>query len=145
MGGDHHLLTATAKLALATAKQVRTSVTGNTISIPDVTVLGPPFAAFARQDRPWTPHSLADCWAQIVLLVLELPTCLPEEALQILQAHASAHSSAESLREHTLERYVTRTWSGDATSLRLTLSPEMRTIGNTLSAILVGAGCQIRY
>ena len=131
MWGDNHLLTATAKLALATAKQVRTltSATGKTITIPDATALGQPFAAFARPGRPWTPHSLDYCWAQLILLVLEHTAGLPEEALQILQTHASAHASAESLREHVLQCYTTRTRSGDAANLRLALNPEMRTIG----------------
>jgi hypothetical protein len=145
---DHSLLTATAKLALATAKQVRTlvSVTGKTYNIPDACALGGPFfAVLARQDRPWTPHNLAYCWAQIILWILEHPMTIPEETLQALRTHANAYMSAESLQPYIMDCQLTRTWSGDTTNLRLTMSPELRDVGGLLSKVLVGAGCQIRY
>jgi hypothetical protein len=96
------LLKNTAKLALATARQVRclTGIATKTISIPDTSLFGPSIAAIARKDHPLSENMLSHTWAQVIVAVTDNATdALPADVMQILHNHVRNCAGPEILRD----------------------------------------------
>ena len=84
------LMIQTAKLALATARQVQQlqAAVLRTISIPDSRHYGVGLTIIARQDHPYSENSHAMVWAQLILLLTETP---PLGAVNAQLQHLCTH------------------------------------------------------
>lgn len=142
------LTVATARLALATARQVRSlaATVVKTVSIPDTTLWGPQLRELASRERNYGDNELAYMWAQLLIILLEASQeNLPADALAHLLEHSRQSKTPETLREVILECNLSRAWSGDSTTLKYALSSDFHATGAALSRVLVAGGSRLRF
>ncbi|WP_353239661.1 hypothetical protein, partial [Limnohabitans sp.] len=89
---DVDLLTCTSRLALSTARQMRTlsGMAVRTLTLPDTSPLAQPLAVVAHMEKPWSENMLCYTWGHLITVLLAHPDNLPPAALLILQTHAQS-------------------------------------------------------
>ena len=70
---------------------------------------------------------------------------IPPEQMRVLREHADACSSPLLLRDFVHDCSILRTWKGDATLIRLTVSPELQAVASCLLRLCVKFGGVIKY
>jgi hypothetical protein len=112
------LLEPTARLSLATARQVRSlcSIACRTSLIADATPYGCAIATIANHEKEYADNSLALTWALIMLAISELPPAgVPSEITDTIRDHIHCCTCADQLKDHVWECQLARAWSGTAT------------------------------
>ena len=144
---DADLLTCTSRLALSTARQMRTlsGMAVRTLTLPDTSPLAQPLAVVAHMEKPWSENMLCYTWGHLITVLLAHPDNLPPEALLILQTHAQSQLTPDALREHILECHVARTWDGSSTIIKFATSTELKEVSAAIILLLTSSGARLRF
>ena len=141
------LLHATARLSLHTARRVRllSAVVLRTLLIPDNSSAGPSIKNIATQEKQYSDLEACYTWAQLLLAVLALPaSTLPVESTRLLAEHAASNTRPDQMQLHLAECSVTRTYSGDASIVRMAGDATLQGALQALSRCLIASGAQLR-
>ena len=88
----------------------------------------------------------ANVWAQIMLVICELPLVdMPCNATDVIRTHVHHCTSAEQLQDHVWECQLVRTWAGTATIWKLSTSTDLQPVASAADRILVCSGAHMKY
>ena len=138
------LLHATARLNLHTARRARLllAVILRKLLIPDNNSA---IRNITSQEKQYGDLEACHPWAHLLLAVLALPaSTLPVESTRLLAEHAASNTRPDQMQLHLAECSVTRTYSGNASIVRMAGDVTLQSALQALSRCLIASGAQLR-